>query len=64
MNRVNTSVVAALLAVMLAPAAWAEAPALPEVKAVTEHLDALYQAKSSHATMRMEAAAKCLTRTM
>jgi outer membrane lipoprotein-sorting protein len=64
MNRVNTSVVAALLAVMLAPAAWAEAPALPEVKAVTEHLDALYQAKSSHATMRMEITTKHFSRTL
>ena len=57
-------VITLLLCVMSALPTWAQAPQLPSVKEVTTHLDALYQANSSHATMTMEITTKHFSRTL
>jgi outer membrane lipoprotein-sorting protein len=52
------------LGVLGCTSALAETPALPSVKEVTTHLDALYQSNSSHATMTMEITTKHFSRTL
>ncbi len=63
-SRPQTLALGAWLVMLLSTVALGAEPRVPRVEEVTAHLDDLYQAKSSHAVMRMAITTKHFSRTL